>query len=109
MDNNQEKPSKLPKYTKDDYIGWAVVAMIVIGFFWLIFRPGSPDANSNPSIENPYTDSSSEESDQCTSDCSGHSAGYEWGSDNDICDTEYDNGNSESFNEGVREYAEDNC
>lgn len=40
---------------------------------------------------------------------SGHSAGYDWGEQNDICDTEYDNGNSESFNEGVREYAEENC
>lgn len=40
---------------------------------------------------------------------SGHAAGYNWGEQHDICDTEYDNGNSESFNEGVREYAEENC
>lgn len=40
---------------------------------------------------------------------SGHSAGYDWGEQNDICDTDYDNGNSDSFNEGVREYAEENC
>jgi hypothetical protein len=45
----------------------------------------------------------------CTSDCSGHDAGYEWAEAKDICDPEYDNGNSESFNEGVRAYAEDNC
>lgn len=45
----------------------------------------------------------------CTSDCSGHEAGYEWAEKYTICDTEYDNGNSESFNEGVRAWAEDNC
>ena len=45
----------------------------------------------------------------CSSDCSGHDAGYDWGEENDICDTDYDNGNSEPFNEGVQQYAEDNC
>ena len=37
----------------------------------------------------------------------GHDAGYEWAEENDITDTDYDEGNSESFNEGVREYAEE--
>lgn len=45
----------------------------------------------------------------CTQDCSGHDAGYEWAEKYTICDTEYNNGNSESFNEGVRQWAEDNC
>lgn len=45
----------------------------------------------------------------CTSDCSGHQAGYEWGEEHDICDTSYDNTNSDSFNEGVQAWAEDNC
>ncbi len=38
----------------------------------------------------------------------GHDAGYEWAQEHDITDTSYDNGNSESFNEGVRQYAEEN-
>ena len=37
----------------------------------------------------------------------GHDAGYEWAEQHDITDTGYSNGNSESFNEGVREYAEE--
>ena len=37
----------------------------------------------------------------------GHDAGYEWAEQHDITDVNYDNGNSESFNEGVREYAEE--
>jgi len=46
---------------------------------------------------------------ECTSDCSGHEAGYEWAEDNDVCEEDYDGGNSESFAEGVRSYSEDNC
>lgn len=45
----------------------------------------------------------------CTEDCSGHQAGYDWGESYQICDTSYSNGKSESFNEGVRQWAEDNC
>lgn len=67
----------------------------------------SAPADDTSDSESSYTDSRS--SDECTSDCSGHDAGYEWGEENDICDTDYDNGNSESFNEGVRAWAEDNC
>jgi hypothetical protein len=43
-----------------------------------------------------------------TSTGSGHGAGYEWAAANGITDPNYSNGNSESFNEGVREYAEEN-
>lgn len=45
----------------------------------------------------------------CSLDCSGHEAGYAWGEEYEICDTDYSNGNSESFNEGVRSWAEENC
>ena len=37
----------------------------------------------------------------------GHDAGYEWAQEHDITDVGYDNGNSESFNEGVRQYADE--
>ncbi|GEM_PF-2009276 len=37
----------------------------------------------------------------------GHDAGYEWAAEHGIDDPDYDEGNSESFNEGVREYAEE--
>ncbi len=46
---------------------------------------------------------------ECTDDCSGHDAGYEWAEENDVCDADYDTGSSESFNEGVRVYAEESC
>lgn len=44
----------------------------------------------------------------CTEDCSGHEAGYEWAEENDI-DDEYDcDGNSNSFIEGCQSYVEEN-
>jgi hypothetical protein len=47
--------------------------------------------------------------DSCTQDCSGHSAGWEWAEEYEICDPDYDNGNSDSFNEGVNQWTEENC
>jgi hypothetical protein len=45
---------------------------------------------------------------ECTEDCSGHEAGYDWAEENDISD-EYDcDGNSDSFNEGCVSYVEEN-
>lgn len=44
----------------------------------------------------------------CSEDCSGHEAGYEWAEDNNIRD-EYDcDGNSDSFIEGCRIYVQEN-
>lgn len=44
----------------------------------------------------------------CTEDCSGHEAGYEWAEDNDISDTYDCDGNSQSFIEGCEVYVEEN-
>ena len=46
--------------------------------------------------------------DGCTEDCSGHDAGYEWAQDNAIDDPDNCGGNSWSFEEGCRAYAEEN-
>ncbi|MBA1374958.1 hypothetical protein [Sphingomonas ursincola] len=45
----------------------------------------------------------------CTVDCSGHEAGYNWASDNGITDPDSCGGNSWSFVEGCRAYAEENA
>lgn len=44
----------------------------------------------------------------CTVDCSGHEAGYNWAADNGITDPASCGGNSWSFIEGCRAYAEEN-
>lgn len=43
----------------------------------------------------------------CTEDCSGHKAGYEWAERNGISDSGNCGGNSNSFEEGCRAYTED--
>lgn len=44
----------------------------------------------------------------CTSDCSGHEAGYEWAETNGISDPDDCGGNSESFIEGCQAYVQEN-
>lgn len=45
---------------------------------------------------------------ECTVDCSGHEAGYEWAEENSIDDVDDCQANSNSFNEGCQEYVEEN-
>lgn len=43
----------------------------------------------------------------CTEDCSGHEAGYQWAEDNEITSPDDCGGNSNSFIEGCESYAEE--
>jgi hypothetical protein len=43
----------------------------------------------------------------CTRDCSGHEAGYEWAERKGVSDPDECGGNSESFREGCRAWAEE--
>ena len=45
---------------------------------------------------------------ECTSDCSGHEAGYDWAAENGITDPSDCGGKSESFIEGCEAYANEN-
>jgi hypothetical protein len=45
---------------------------------------------------------------ECSGDCSGHEAGYEWAEDNDIEDESDCSGQSQYFNEGCQAYIEEN-
>lgn len=96
---------------------WIVAAFAV--FF--IFALGSSSSEQAPtdSRSDYTTEVTTEEENEpeslefmgyeCTYDCSGHEAGYDWAYDNDVCDVHFDGGNSESFAKGVRAYAEENC
>lgn len=71
----------------------------------------TPPAYSPPS-RTYYAPSSSYEdihgSSACTSDCSGHDAGYAWAEEKGIDDIDDCGGNSNSFIEGCEAYVEDN-
>lgn len=47
---------------------------------------------------------------ECTDDCSGHEAGYEWAEEHGITQYDVDNysGNSNSFMEGMQSYVDEN-
>lgn len=47
-----------------------------------------------------------EATNNCTGDCSGHQAGYEWAQDNGISSESDCDGNSDSFNEGCVNYVD---
>ncbi|WP_027155479.1 hypothetical protein [Mesorhizobium sp. WSM2561] len=44
---------------------------------------------------------------ECTDDCSGHEAGYDWAARNDITDERDCDGDSQSFNEGCQAYVDE--
>lgn len=73
--------------------------------------------NSNPKTDNSLSDQPSSRrrfaGDPCTSDCSGHEAGYNWAeshdiSDEDDCDQAGETSNSPSFAEGCKAYVRGN-
>jgi hypothetical protein len=46
-------------------------------------------------------------SSDCTEDCSGHEAGFEYAKENELTDPDECDGNSQSFVEGCREYGDE--
>lgn len=108
----------------DSWIGWVIGIGIFVLIIWGI--SASPSSSDNSSQNSNYDQSEVQDYDEnsistdefhgydCTDDCSGHEAGYDWADENDICSEysygdEYEESHSNSFNEGVTAYIEDNC
>lgn len=68
-----------------------------------IFRQTPAIEDSNLSNQEPQTFNGYE----CTDDCSGHEAGYNWAEEKGITDLSDCGGNSNSFIEGCESYAEE--
>lgn len=72
------------------------------------FGAGYEEDACNEYVQENYSSENTFNGYECTEDCSGHEAGYQWAEDNGIYD-EYDcNGNSNSFVEGCISYVEEN-
>lgn len=72
------------------------------------FGTGYEEDECNRYVKENYSGYNTFNGYDCTENCSGHEAGYEWAEENDISD-EYDcDGNSNSFNEGCTSYVEEN-
>ena len=106
---------------------WAII--IAVGLV-LLLTHSKKDVDSTPAVTSTpsNSDSTATESDihssseptsrtfagsPCTSDCSGHEAGYNWAEEHGIdddsdCDTAGDTSNSPSFAEGCRAYVQEN-
>lgn len=114
--------------TSDKIFGYSILfvlaASVIVPFGFLVlgfFQPNTVQQTTQQQVQptapldnaqvtpSPSSYTEARGTDDCTSDCSGHEAGWEWAAEKEICDPEYDNGNSESFNEGVRAWAEENC
>jgi len=64
--------------------------------------------NNNDNLNNEEEVVSTFHGYECTEDCGGHEAGYEWAEEKGIDDPEDCGGNSDSFIEGCQAYAEEN-
>ena len=103
--------------TSDDWVGYLVTGILIataIGWLIAVSANHSTSSDSSSSSVRNYNDTAEPEADtfhgyECTDDCSGHEAGYQWAEENGICDENFDGGNSESFAEGVRAFADDGC
>jgi hypothetical protein len=104
---------------KGNVIVWVT---IIIAIIWGLFALFSNDESSSsyesvtdsPTVENQYYGNEYAEEPQsfngyeCTDDCSGHEAGYNWAEENGIEDEGDCGGNSNSFIEGCQSYVEEN-
>lgn len=91
-----------------------IIGIVFVG--WLIFSPNNnsgderiyEDFENGNSIDMEVDRSITSDNWECTSDCSGHDAGYDWASENGIEDPSECGGNSVSFIEGCEAYANEN-
>jgi hypothetical protein len=68
----------------------------------LSLEPTDPDTSYNQEEYGYFGDS------ECTDDCSGHKAGWNWAEEKGITDPENCGGKSSSFIEGCMDYASEN-
>lgn len=72
------------------------------------FGTSEAEDGCNAYVKDNYSGYKSFSGDECTEDCSGHEAGYEWAEENGIDDVYDCDGNSQSFNEGCEAFVEEN-
>jgi len=72
------------------------------------FGTGDAEDGCNEYVKEYHTGYKSFKGTECTEDCRGHEAGYNWAEENDISDEDDCDGNSESFIEGCKTYVNEN-
>lgn len=87
-------------------LAFVVVILVVL---YAVLHRSEPAASSPPDPDVRETAPTTFAGSDCTADCSGHQAGYDWAeekgiSDEDDCDTAGDSSNSPSFAEGCKAF-----
>jgi hypothetical protein len=94
---------------------WIIVGIVI--FYNVFIKEDKKASVSYPTINSPsyphvpsgvYRSPPTFGNYNCTIDCSGHAAGYQWAEDHMIDDEDDCSGNSLSFIEGCKQYVEDN-
>lgn len=88
-----------------------LVLWIIVGIVALVYWSNSTDQHTQATTTADADSDDDTDSDpgqfhgyDCTVDCSGHQAGYDWAEKHDIDDEDNCGGNSESFIEGCKAY-----
>ena len=92
---------------------WGIVILFIIWIFTSSNKLQKPayikeEFNNDKIIEVSVDNIITKDNWECTDDCSGHNAGYEWAKEKGITDPSDCDGNSESFIEGCEAYANEN-
>ena len=106
---NYDYPKTENTYYKDDVYAWAE-ANDISSFKECQDQFGTSyeEDECNEYVKDNYSGYNTFNGYDCSEDCSGHEAGYNWAEENDIYD-EYDcDGYSDSFIEGCISYVEEN-
>lgn len=90
-----------------------VIVLLLVSSFLLTACSQEPqyiqrEFNNGTSIEVEVDDKITRDNWDCTGDCSGHNAGYDWAESKGISDPSECGGNSTSFIEGCEAYANEN-
>lgn len=90
-----------------------IIVFVLISSFFLSGCSGETeyiheDFDNGSSIDMEVDEEITRDNWECTDDCSGHNAGYEWAEEKGISDPSDCGGNSTSFIEGCEAYANQN-
>jgi hypothetical protein len=106
---DSKKESSKIKYNYSDGYQWAERSGIDnFGDCQDKFGTGDAEDGCNVYVKETSSGYKTFKSYECTEDCSGHQAGYDWAEKKGITDSDDCGGNSQSFIEGCRAYAEEN-
>ncbi len=86
-----------------------IFLVVIVVVLYAVFHHSEPTASSTPVADAPVGTPETFAGYDCTGDCSGHQAGYDWAeekgiTDEDDCEAAGDRSNSPSFAEGCKAF-----